>query len=122
MSVLQDLLSLKSRTAVTVTEDEDLSPSEASAAAEDLEGIHEEITKLMQHAQEIVRRLPRSLRGSAEAYWIPHIMIALGGEHKWMTAGHESTMQKTIDELKEEGTENSDDHDSSDTENSFGTR
>lgn len=107
MSILQDLLALNVPVtqALAIDEAEELSAHEANQDAEELEDIHKEISQLMSNARSIVRRLPRHMRGSAESYWIPHIMIALGGEHEWMTAGHESTMQKTIDELKEYASE-----------------
>lgn len=103
MSILQDLLALNVPVtqALAIDEAEELSGYEARQAAEELVDIHKEISELMSHARQIVRRLPRHVKGSAESYWIPHIMIALGGEHEWMTAGHESTMQKTIDDLEE---------------------
>ena len=104
MSILKDLLSLN-QPAETITESEELDPDMAGSMAEELQDLHEKMVKIMQQVRENVRSLPRSMRGQAEAYWIPHIMIALGGEHEWMTAGHESTMQKLIDELREAGEE-----------------
>ena len=102
MSILQDLLALHQPAPASIAEsDDDFGQGAAQNAAEELEDIHDQITKLMSEARSVVRGLPRHMRGSAEAYWVPHIMIALGGEHEWMTAGHESTLQKTIDELKE---------------------
>jgi len=103
MSILQDLLSLNKP--ATIVESEELDADMAGSMAEELQDLHEKMVKLMQQVRENVRSLPRSMRGQAEAYWIPHIMIALGGEHEWMTAGHESTMQKLIDELREAGEE-----------------
>ena len=103
MSILQDLLALNKP--APLAEAVELTSNEANSAAEELADIHDQITKLMSEARSVVRSLPRHMRGSAEAYWVPHIMIALGGEHEWMTAGHESTMQKTIDELKEYASE-----------------
>lgn len=109
MSILQDLLALK--TQERIVESEDLDPDVAGSMAEELQDLHEQIVQLMQKVRENVRSLPRSMKGQAEAYWIPHIMIALGGEHEWMTAGHESTMQNLIDELREAGEEMSEDDD-----------
>jgi hypothetical protein len=117
MSILKDLLALN-QPAETITEGEDLDPDMAGSMAEELEDLHEQMVKIMSKVRENVRSLPRHMRGQAEAYWIPHIMIALGGEHEWMTAGHEATMQKLIDELREEGQEHEGhddgDHDSDD--------
>lgn len=117
MSILQDLLALNQ---TTIVEDHDeLDSDMAGSMAEELEDLHEQMVKIMSKVRENVRSLPRSMRGQAEAYWIPHIMIALGGEHEWMTAGHESTMQKLIDELREAGEETgheSDDRPSRDDE------
>lgn len=112
MSILQDLLALK--TQERIVESEDLDPDMAGSMAEELQDLHEQMVRLMQQVRENVRSLPRSMRGQAEAYWIPHIMIALGGEHEWMTAGHESTMQKLIDELREAGEEMSEESDDRD--------
>jgi hypothetical protein len=110
MSILKDLLALN-QPAETITEGEDLDPDMAGSMAEELQDLHEQMVKIMSKVRENVRSLPRHMRGQAEAYWIPHIMIALGGEHEWMTAGHESTMQKLIDELREEGQEHDGDDD-----------
>ncbi len=99
MSIISDLMALREPALTVVAEEQ--SGYEARKSAEELVDIREQIVQLMSEARSIVRGLPRSLKGSAEAYWIPHIMIALGGEHEWMTAGHESTMQKTIEELEE---------------------
>lgn len=100
MSILQDLLAMR-ETPVALAEDKDLSAGEAKGYAEELEGLHQKMSECMNDVRHIVRQLPHSMRASAEAYFIPHIMIALGGEHEWMTAGHEVTLQKVIDELKE---------------------
>ena len=104
MSILSDLLALKATKAEQVVEAHD-----SDYDAEDLEHMvdlfseyHEKMTKIMYEVKDAIRMLPKHYRGPAEAYWIPHIFIALGGEHEWMTAGHESTMQKTIDEMREE--------------------
>ncbi len=95
MSILKDLLELsKSEQVVESHEEVDAS------IVEELEEHFEQLSKIMEEVQQLVRHLPRSERALAESYWIPHIMIALGGEHRWMTAGHEATMKKTIDELK----------------------
>lgn len=104
MTILQDLLAMNAVEQI-VEDHEELDPDMAGSMAEELEDLHEQMVKIMSRVRENVRSLPRSMRGQAEAYWIPHIMIALGGEHEWMTAGHESTMQKLIDELREEGQE-----------------
>ena len=110
MSILQDLLALNVPSeAPQISEAEDLDPDAAGSMAAELEDLHREMTEIMSKVRHVVRGLPRHMKGTAESYWIPHIMIALGGEHEWMTAGHESTMQKTIDELKEYS-EGSDDH------------
>jgi hypothetical protein len=101
MSILKDLLALREPAPEVVTEAEDLDQDEAKGYAEELEGLHKKIVQCMEDVRHIVHQLPRHMRGTAEAYWVPHIMIALGGEHEWMTARHESTLQKTIDELKE---------------------
>lgn len=106
----------------TLMEEEDIEASDAKNWAEDLESIHGEISKLMSEARGIVRHLPRQLRGSAEAYWIPHIMIALGGEHEWMTAGHESTMQRTIKELEDYAERDGSSGDDDEGDHSFGER
>lgn len=103
MSILQDLLSLNQPSPEPIVENEELDADTAVSMGGELEDIHQQISKLMGEARHIVRQLPRYMRGSAESYWIPHIMIALGGEHEWTTARHESTMQKTIDELHEYG-------------------
>lgn len=109
MSILQDLMALR-QPVLALDEAEDMSAHEANDKAEELEELHDTMTTAMRRVREIVRGLPRHMRGSAEAYFIPHIMIALGGEHEWMTAGHEVTLQKLIDELKEYA-EGSDDGD-----------
>lgn len=123
MSILQDLLALNKPASTTIEEsDDDFGQGAAQNAAEELEDLHNQITKLMSEARSVVRSLPRHMKGSAEAYWIPHIMIALGGEHEWMTAGHESTMQKTIDELKEYASEGDGQDDEGDGDDSMGRR
>jgi hypothetical protein len=101
MSILKDLLALK-QPVEAIVEGEDIDGEELEQLADHLEELHEKMVKTMSEVREIVRMLPRSYRGAAEAYWIPHIMIALGGEHEWMTAGHESTMEKMIKEMREE--------------------
>lgn len=102
MSILQDLMALRATQAEPIVEAEDnLDPKEVASMARDLQEYHDTIVEKMDEVRHLVKQLPRSFRGSAEAYWIPHIMIALGGEHEWMTAGHESTMQKMIDEMNE---------------------
>lgn len=104
MSILQDLMALR-QPVLALDEAEDMSAQEANSDAEELEELHDTMTTAMSRVREIVRGLPRHMRGSAEAYFIPHIMIAIGGEHEWMTAGHEVTLQKLIDELKEYASE-----------------
>lgn len=116
MSILQDLLSLSAQqtTQEPVVESHDeVDPH----VVEELEEAYEELTKLMDQVRGLVRHLPRHYRGTAEAYWVPHIMIALGGDHQWMTAGHEVTMRKMLDELAEEAGHSNDDeeHDGDDT-------
>jgi len=107
-------MAMRQEPTIVAEDHHDISPDEASRACEELEELHSTMVKAMSEVRSIVRGLPRSMRGQAEAYWIPHIMIALGGEHEWMTAGHESTMEKLISELKEyaEDDEDSDDDDS----------
>ena len=102
MSIISDLMALRSTQPEAIVEDHELDHNDYVHFIDELEESHKVMIEQMEHVRSIVRQLPRSMRGQAEAYWIPHIMIALGGEHEWMTAGHESTMQKTIEELKEE--------------------
>ena len=104
MSLLADLLSLNSSASAfaPIVESEDYDEDELNNTADLLEELHEKMVKTMSDVRDIVRMLPRSYRGQAEAYWIPHILIALGGEHDFMTAGHESTMEKMIKEMREE--------------------
>ena len=112
MSILQDLLTLKQSTETVVeSHDDDMDPQEARDLVDELNELHDEMVKKMSEVRSIVRRLPRHIRGQAESYWIPHIMIALGGDHEWMTAGHESTMQKSIEELQEYSHETGEDDD-----------
>lgn len=117
MSILADLLALKAKTsapALTVTEAKDLSDEEIHGMVKELEHLHETMVKAIHEAKDLVRHLPSQMRGQAESYWIPHIMIALGGEHDYMASRSESTMMKTIEELKEEAgsDEGHGDHDS----------
>ena len=104
MSILADLLSLNVPVAQpsTVVESENYDEDELNNTADLLEELHEKMVKTMSEVRDIVRMLPRNYRGQAEAYWIPHILISLGGEHEFMTAGHEATMEKMIKEMREE--------------------
>lgn len=103
MSIIADLLAMNAKsTEVQLAESDDPDAEELENMAALLEEHHEKMVHLMSEVQEIVRMLPRHYRGQAEAYWIPHILIALGGEHGFMTANHESTMQKMIEEMNEE--------------------
>lgn len=120
MSILQDLLSLSAQQATqepVVESHDEVDPH----VVEELEEAYEELTKLMDQVRGLVQHLPRHYRGTAEAYWVPHIMIALGGDHQWMTAGHDVTMRKMLDELAEEAGHSGDDeehddvHDGDDT-------
>jgi ABC-type proline/glycine betaine transport system substrate-binding protein len=102
MSILADLLALQAKAPVQVTEAEDLTDEEIHGMVEELEHLHETMVKAAHEAKDIVRHLPSHLRGSAESYWIPHILIALGGDHDYMANRGDSTMLKTITDLKEE--------------------
>ena len=104
MSILQDLLALQSAPTI-VAEESSMSASEASDVAGELQELHDTMTEAMEQVRGLVRRLPREYRGQAEAYWIPHIMIALGGEHEWMSNRSDATMKKLIDELKSDSSE-----------------
>lgn len=65
-----------------------------------LEEIREEIMELMDEAKKIVAGSKnRGAVGRADAYWIPHIEIALGGEHGYMDRSM-CSMQDTIEELR----------------------
>jgi len=63
----------------------------------------------MREIKVILERLPNRMEQTAKSYWFGHMSIALGGEHGYMTAGHESTMKSLIDELQELSEENMED-------------
>jgi vacuolar-type H+-ATPase subunit H len=110
MSILADLLALKAKTPAQVSEAKELSTEEIHSMVEELEHLHDKMVKAAHEAKDIVRHLPSQLRGQAESYWIPHILIALGGDHDYMANRSDSTMLKTIEQLKDEA-EASADHD-----------
>jgi len=93
-----------------------LSPDEAAEAAEHLQEsfdvLHEELNKV----KLVLERLPNRMEQTAKSYWFGHMSIALGGQHGYMTAGHEATLKSLIDELQELGHESDEpdyDHDDS---------
>lgn len=112
MSILQDLLALRAESKPEHIEEgyNQLSPDEAAEAAEKLEEIHEVMIDKMREIKVILERLPNRMEQSAKAYWFGHMSIALGGQHGYMTAGHEDTMAKLIEELKELGQDEDEDH------------
>lgn len=65
-----------------------------------LQEIRDEIMNLTYEAKDLLKGT--SEQGTAEAYYIGHIMTALGGQHDYMVASFESTLQKSIDILKED--------------------
>ena len=101
MSLLSDLLALNAKP-VAVTEAEHASNDELEQMVDLLTEYHEKLTHLMGEVKDIVQHLPHEFRGSAEAYWLPHILIALGGEHDYMTTRTEATMARTIEAMKDE--------------------
>lgn len=101
MSLLSDLLALNAKP-VAVTEAEHASNDELEQMVDLLTEYHEKLTHLMGEVKDIVHQLPHEYRGSAEAYWVPQVLIALGGDHDYMVSGSESTMASTIKAMKDE--------------------
>lgn len=66
--------------------------------AEQLNDIKEEIKDLIHNAQGMLRGTDAS--DSANAYWVPHILMALDDEHDYL-GGSMTSMQDTIEELLE---------------------
>jgi len=75
--------------------------------AEQLNDLKEEIKDLVYNAQNMLRGTDAS--DAANAYWIPHILMALDDEHDYL-GGSMTSMQDTIEELLE-----GDDEDEEDT-------
>ena len=103
MTLLQDLLALKKP--VQVAESYDSSPDELQDLASELEAVAEDLLSSINILKKLVRRLPPEHRGTAETYWLPQLEIAVGGDHNWMVASHQSTLAKTIEALREEAEE-----------------
>lgn len=101
MSLLSDLLALNAKP-IAVTEAEHASNDELEHMVELLSEYHEKLVHLMGEVKDIVHMLPRQYSAEAKAYWLPHILIALGGDHDYMVSRSESTMASTIKAMKDE--------------------
>lgn len=80
---------------------------DADGAIGRLREIQGKISQLADEAIQIVKDTgKRMVHARAEAYWLPHIMGALGGSYgeRWL-GGSMTSMEDTIKELQEEGGE-----------------
>ena len=74
--------------------------------------IQEEISGLLNEAARLVRRHGvDSEAARADAYWIPHIRMALGGDHDFIGRSMCSMMDPAESFLEEEGEEEEDEGD-----------
>lgn len=72
---------------------------------DELEDVQAEMADLLSQAKRLVRQCPDQVRARAEAYWVGHLASAIGGEsgQSYLGSQYETSMQTTIDELREEG-------------------
>jgi hypothetical protein len=103
LSSLLDLRASKQDSQDPVLEAVDMSPDDYEHLVDLLTEYHDKMVRLMGEVQGSLDLIPRHYKQQAMAYWVPNILIALGGEHGYMASKSESSMAKMIEELKEEG-------------------
>lgn len=73
-----------------------------------LEEIQIEIEELAREAYDIVNSENSTEGSRANAYWLPSIVGNVTSEHEWIGAGSMTTLQDSIDALKDDGTDDFD--------------
>ena len=71
--------------------------SEDEGVVEELEYVQEQMIDLIDQASRLVSGTSED--GAAQAYWVAHIKTALSNDHEYM-GGSMTTMQDTIDALR----------------------
>ena len=69
--------------------------------ARELDELKTEMEDVLFRMQQALRESPDHIRARAEAYWLPHITMAVSNDHGFC-GGSMVTTENTIDELREE--------------------
>ena len=78
--------------------------NDPDAIADELQDRFEQIMELMDDVKGLVHACPPDIRKHAEAYWLAHIITALGSDHEYVGGTSKyDTMEATIKKLRELG-------------------